>query len=83
MLWKIASIGIRKSITVNVNTSIKLYNINKKSVIMNPRIKYFNEVSSKPMSESERKELKKESNLGLYTAVVIFTIIIMTALTIS
>jgi hypothetical protein len=50
---------------------------------MNSRIKYFNEVSSKPMSESARKELKKESNLGLYTAVAIFTIIIMTALTIS
>ena len=65
------------------NYILMIYQINKKSIIMNPRIKYFNEVSSKPMSESARKELKKESNLGLLTAVVIFTIIIITALTIS
>ncbi len=50
---------------------------------MNPRIKYFNEVSSKPMSESAKKELVKENKQALKYVSVFFTIIVLSAILLS
>lgn len=47
---------------------------------MNPRIKYFSEVSSKPMSESARKELRKENKRAMGYVGTLILIILMSAI---